>query len=57
MKSLIGKLALGAAALVAGVGLAVADGYPERPIGVSVSYGAGGCHRLPSPHCYHGGRQ
>lgn len=42
MKSLIGKLALGAAALAAGIGLAVADGYPERPIGVSVSYGAGG---------------
>lgn len=42
MKSLLGKLALSVAALAAGVGLAVADGYPERPIGVSVSYGAGG---------------
>ncbi|WP_136661260.1 tripartite tricarboxylate transporter substrate binding protein [Nitratireductor sp. XY-223] len=42
MKTLFTKLALGAAALVVAAGGALAQDFPDRPIGVSVSYGAGG---------------
>lgn len=40
----IGKRVLGATAIAATalVGVALAAGYPDRPIGVAVSYGAGG---------------
>ena len=41
MKTFIKGLALGAALALAGAGAALAE-YPERPIGVAVSYGAGG---------------
>lgn len=42
MKRILEKLALGATALVMSAGIAIADGFPDRPIGLSVSYGAGG---------------
>ena len=42
MKRLFAKLALGVAALVVAAGGALAQEFPDRPIGVSVSYGAGG---------------
>lgn len=42
MREILQKLTMGAAALVMSAGLAMADGFPERPIGLSVSYGAGG---------------
>jgi len=42
MKKYIKSALLGAAALAIGTAGAVAEGYPDRPIGVAVSYGAGG---------------
>lgn len=42
MREILQKLTMGAAALVMSAGVAMADGFPERPIGLSVSYGAGG---------------
>lgn len=42
MKKTIKILGAGAFALVLGAGIAWAGDYPDRPIGVAVSYGAGG---------------
>ncbi len=42
MKNILKKLALGAAALGVSVCVSIAGDYPDRPIGLSVSYGAGG---------------
>ena len=42
MKTLIKSALATAAALVVSVGVSVAGEYPDRPIGVAVSYGAGG---------------
>jgi tripartite-type tricarboxylate transporter receptor subunit TctC len=42
MKKTIQKLGAGAFALVLGAGIAWVGDYPDRPIGVAVSYGAGG---------------
>ena len=40
--NILKSLAVGLAATVLSVGVAQAEGYPERPIGLAVSYGAGG---------------
>lgn len=42
MNKLIKTLAVGFAGLAMTATAAIAEGYPERPIGVAVSYGAGG---------------
>ncbi|MEM7291467.1 MAG: tripartite tricarboxylate transporter substrate binding protein [Pseudomonadota bacterium] len=42
MNKLIKTLAIGFAGIAMATTAAMADGYPERPIGVAVSYGAGG---------------
>jgi len=42
MRQFLKKTLLSAAVLAAGAGLALAEGYPDRPIGVAVSYDAGG---------------
>lgn len=42
MNKYIKSALLGAAALAVGTAGALAEGYPDRPIGVAVSYGAGG---------------
>ncbi len=42
MRKIIEKLALGAATLAVSVCVAIAADYPDRPVGLSVSYGAGG---------------